>query len=125
MKEMEPQSNYFNDIGFNLSKYRISNIKVVLIPSTPGRHQGEEMQRQGIIKLRRVMQKFNKMKNPVLTYNSTSLGVIDYELTRTLYDCFSPNAKPFDLSKFRLIYPTLRYVQEETGGQAQVLFLKY
>ena len=121
---MEPSPNFLMQIGIDLSRYLFQNIKVVLIPSIPGRHQQQEMQKQGIIKLKNIMKKFNKLEKPKITYCSTSLGTLDYDTIKFIYDGFCPNGKYFDPQRFSLIYPTARYVEEETGGQAQVLFLK-
>lgn len=64
-----------------------------------------------------------KIKKPTLTYCSTSLGVIDETFVREMYFGFCPAATQFKLEKYRLIYPTQKYINTETCGQSQVLFL--
>lgn len=88
-----------------------------MIPSLPGRHEGKMKEKQGINKLQNVMKKLkNKIKNPILTYSSTSLGVIDETFIRELFYSFCPSAGQFKPSNYRLVYPTSKYIQEETCG---------
>jgi len=54
-------------------------VKVVLIPSIPGRHylKDGQMKKYGIAKVKNVIQKVGpKIKNGTLTYSSSSLGVV-------------------------------------------------
>ena len=90
-----PRPTYLNEIGIDLSKYVFKDIRVVLIPSIPGRHQSKQMEKQGIVKLKNIMRKFNKMKKPKLTYHSTSLGTLDYDMIKSIYEGFCPNATHF------------------------------
>lgn len=69
------------------------------------------------------MNKFNKMDNPTLTYETTSLGVIEKNFIQDLYLSFCPKKSITQEIKFRLVYPTKKYIEQETGGQASVLFL--
>lgn len=69
------------------------------------------------------MKTFNNVPNPMVTYNSTSLGIIDKQFVQQLFLSFCPKKEIFQAQKFRLVYPTKRYIEEETGGQAGVLFL--
>lgn len=57
------------------------------------------------------MKKFNKMKNPVVTYQSTSLGVLDNQFIEELYLSFCPLKDILQQPKFRLIYPTKKYIE--------------
>jgi tyrosyl-DNA phosphodiesterase-1 len=93
------------------------------VPSIPGRHIGNRMKELGIGKVEQVMKKYNMIKDPIITYQSTSLGIVDRKLVEEIYFGFCPNEKNFSLEKFKLIYPTKQYIEEETGGQTQVLFL--
>lgn len=84
---------------------------MILIPSIPGRHVGEKMKKQGIGKIREVMNKFNKMDNPTLTYETTSLGVIEKNFIQDLYLSFCPKKSITQEIKFRLVYPTKKYIE--------------
>jgi len=57
------------------------------------------------------MKKFNKMKNPVVTYQSTSLGVLENQFIEELYLSFCPLKDILQQPKFRLIYPTKKYIE--------------
>jgi hypothetical protein len=56
---------------------------VILIPSVPGRFKGSMMDKVGLGKVRKVMNKCTKQfKKPIMTYNSTSLGKLDEKFIR-------------------------------------------
>jgi hypothetical protein len=68
----------------------------VLIPTLPGRFKGQFLEKVGIGKVKKVMNKCClHFKKPVLTYNSTSLGKLDEKFIRELYFAFNPNIFQF------------------------------
>lgn len=91
----------------NLENYSFENIDAILIPSFPGRFKGSLLDKVGIGKVKKIMEKCCKYhKNPVLTYNSTSLGKPDEKLVRELYFAFNPKIINFTPNRFKLVYPT-------------------
>lgn len=62
-----------------MTKYDFSEVKVVLIPSIPGRHSIKDgtMRKFGMAKVKSVLKEIGpKIKKGSLTYNTSSLGVV-------------------------------------------------
>jgi hypothetical protein len=74
LKQLEELTNIV------LEKYLFEKVWVVLIPSIPGRYNGDKLKEMGITKVKHIMQKHNTLINPILTYQSTSLGIVDSKL---------------------------------------------
>jgi hypothetical protein len=111
----------------DLSKYDFSNVSIVLIPSIPGRHTLKDgtMQLYGLAKVRHIMQSMGpKIKKGTLTYNTSSLGVVEQNFLSQIYKSFLPHAECFSSSSYKLIYPSYKYITEQTCGEASVLYLK-
>lgn len=67
----------------NLKDYSFKGIEVILIPSLPGRFKGEFLNKVGIGKVKKIMNKCNlQLKKPMMTYNCTSLGKPDEKFVR-------------------------------------------
>ena len=82
----------------DLSKYDFSNVSIVLIPSIPGRHTLKDgtMQLYGLAKVRHIMQSMGpKIKKGTLTYNTSSLGVVEQNFLSQIYKSFLPHAECF------------------------------
>ena len=128
MEKMYPLTfNFQKETGINFENYEIKGIDLVLIPSIPGRHteKDREMQKYGLGKVQHIMKLIGPtIKNASMTYNSSSLGVIDQKFIRQLFFSFIPNQIDFKVENFKLIYPSSQYITEKTCGESQVLFLK-
>jgi hypothetical protein len=71
--------SFDKEVGIDLKKYDFSAVKVVLIPSIPGRHnlKDNQINKFGIAKVKKVISKAGpKIRNGTLTYNTSSLGVV-------------------------------------------------
>jgi hypothetical protein len=59
-----------------------------------------------------------------MTCNTTSIGVMQADFLKDIYHSFNPfNHKETQVADMRLIYPTGKYIREETVGAAETLFL--
>lgn len=56
-KILPDKTNYRELLKMNLDEYIYENIDVILIPSIPGRHQGENMRKYGHLKIKEVLEK--------------------------------------------------------------------
>ena len=69
------------------------------------------MDKIGLGKIRKIMKLIkNKMKNPTLTVNSTSLGKLDSKFIAELYTSFVPSSGLFSPNLVKLVYPTKKYI---------------
>ena len=110
-----------------MNKYDFSEVKVVLIPSIPGRHAQKDgpINKYGMAKVRSVMRKSGrKIKKGSVCYSTSSLGNVDQKFISQLYYSFLPGAESFSPSNFKVVYPSYKYITEQTCGEASVLFLK-
>lgn len=88
-------------------------MEVILIPSLSGRHQNSAMASMGLEKLKRAVKtkQTTYKSNPIVTYNSTSLGKLDEDFIREMYISCCPTLKIFGSEpKLRLVYPTKSYI---------------
>ncbi len=120
--------NFSKESGIELHNYIFQGLdNIVLIPSIPGKYQ-KDKELYGIQKVKSLMRKKLLTKKKVaakLTYNSTSLGTLDSNFMRIIYDSFAgcQGLSEFSSEKFKIVYPTQQYISKETCGEAQVLFL--
>lgn len=69
------------------------------------------MKLYGMAKVKSVIQEIGpKIKKGTLTYNTSSLGVVEQNFLRQIYFSFLPNAESFSTSNYRLIYPSYKYI---------------
>jgi hypothetical protein len=75
----------------DLNLYEWKDIEVVLIPSFPGKYGGSEKKKQSAEKVRDVLQKLGrKITKSTITYNCTSLGILEEDFLRELHFSFCP-----------------------------------
>ena len=71
------------------------------------------MGKVGLGKIRKVVKKLNiKMNHPTITINSTSLGKVDKNIVKNIYTSFVQQSSLIQPGKLKLIYPTLKYIEE-------------
>ncbi len=141
---MPSSVQYTNLLDFNLDHYVISNIDVVLIPSTPGRFRDRDMEKQGHRKIASILKKcVPKPVNPVkehriLTYYTSNVGNANEKFLKELLSSIFPNFITIDelkaekrykkiltftgsdlFRRIRIVYPTKKYIQASTEGPTQ------
>jgi len=138
----ETLAGYLNDIipkkidqkpflQIDLDDFLFENIDIILIPSFPGRHKDSKY---GLAKIRKIIKTiepeiYQKNEEYFLTYQTSSLGMIDTGFLSDVCYGFLPNfpeekeknAEIYkDLSKnVKVIYPTKKYVLEESYAGAE------
>ena len=88
--------NYKDLIGINLDDYEYNDIDIVLIPSIPGRHKFQYIDKFGHRKVASVLQKLGshidgKARKLTLTYQTSSVGSLDKKFLSELLSSFIPN----------------------------------
>jgi hypothetical protein len=69
------------------------------------------MQNYGMEKLKTVMKNLGpKIKKGSLSYNTSSLGLVENNFLKKLYFTFLPFAESFSPSNYKVIYPTYSYI---------------
>ncbi|KRX00629.1 hypothetical protein PPERSA_00856 [Pseudocohnilembus persalinus] len=143
-KIMPPFKDYKELLKIDLNDYFYENINVILIPGLPGRFQDDQFKKYNKGKVKHVLTKYfknssTKLKDPILTYQSTSCGSIDEQFIEEMLNTFNPHSQsfqvmnddrknrkknklePIQFSKdFKFVYPTLQYILNE--AQAGVEF---
>ncbi len=82
---------------------------MVLIPSIAGwyKEKDGEMDKYGMAKLKSVMKEIGpKIKKGTLSYNTSSLGVVEPNFLKQLYFSFLPHADCFSPANYKVIYPS-------------------
>ncbi len=71
------------------------------------------MKKYGMAKVKHIIKSLGpKYKSGTLTYNTSSLGLIDEKFLRQIYFSFLPYAEQFSFENYKIIYPTYKYITE-------------
>ena len=72
-----------NKIKIILNDYCYNDVRVILIPSFPGKYNDQTKKKQGLGKVREIMKKMKQnITQPLYHYCSTSLGVSTEEFAK-------------------------------------------
>jgi hypothetical protein len=75
------------------------------------------MKKYGMAKVKSIIKNIGpSIKKGSLCYNTSSLGSVDQNFLRQLYFSFLPNAESFSSSNIKIIYPSYKYITEQTCG---------
>lgn len=110
---------------FSVDLPAIGNVKVRLIASVPGYHNGQNLKKWGHMKLRTILQESNfakEFQHSPLVYQFSSLGSLDEkwmgELASSLSSGFADDKTPLGLGKAQIVWPTVEDVRCSLEGYA-------
>jgi tyrosyl-DNA phosphodiesterase 1 len=99
---MPNKARYTDILDLNLDDYYYSGIDIVMIPSIPGRHKDEALDKYGHRKVAYAIKKLFANAAPktkrryVLTYQTSSVGNLDEKFLREILSSFIPNYLTLD-----------------------------
>lgn len=92
------KASYKSILDIDIDEYFISDIDIVLIPSIPGRHTGEDLSKYGHTRVRSVLDKIGYHKSQslstkkyTLSYQTSSIGNLDEKFLGEILSSFLPN----------------------------------